>query len=172
MQPAIINVRCRKTLIRGGVRRRPLSESVWWTAWGRLPRRWRALELAGPRQQRFIAGPMRLIRRLGRHSRPRLRFLFHKRLSDTLFGLLAIAGTAPVSGPTVQRPGHATRPQRRRAVAQRALGGRSWRSWQLFLRRRESRWNSRSVQLPSTAYPRSSARARREGSGATHLLLR
>ncbi len=59
-----------------------------------LPQRWRALELAGPRQQRFVAGLMRLIRRLERYSRPRLRFLFHRRFSDILFGLLAIAGTA------------------------------------------------------------------------------
>jgi hypothetical protein len=59
-----------------------------------LPDRWRALELAGPRQQRFIAALMRLIRRLERFSRPRLRFLFRRRFSDILFGLLAIAGTA------------------------------------------------------------------------------
>ena len=58
-----------------------------------LPARWRGLELAGPRQQRFIAGLMKLIRRLERHSRPRLRSLFHKRLTDIVFGLLAIAGT-------------------------------------------------------------------------------
>src|SRR5512135_1442848 len=58
-----------------------------------LPKRWRALELAGPRQQRFIAGLMRLIRRLERYSRPRMRFLFHKRFTDILFGLLAITGT-------------------------------------------------------------------------------
>jgi hypothetical protein len=62
-------------------------DAVW------LPRRWRALELAGPRQQRFIAGLMRLIRRLERYSRPRLRFLFHRRFSNIVFGLLAIAGT-------------------------------------------------------------------------------
>src|SRR6476620_11062147 len=31
-----------------------------------LPQRWHALELAGPRQQRFIAGLMRMIRRLER----------------------------------------------------------------------------------------------------------
>lgn len=59
-----------------------------------LPRRWQAVELAGPRQQRFIAGLMRLIRRLERYSRPRLGFLFHRRLTGTVFGLLAIAGTA------------------------------------------------------------------------------
>jgi len=59
-----------------------------------LPQRWRALELAGPRQQRFIAGLMRLIRWLERYSRPRMSFLFRQRLTDILFGLLAIAGTA------------------------------------------------------------------------------
>ncbi|HET9720658.1 MAG TPA: exopolysaccharide biosynthesis protein [Solirubrobacteraceae bacterium] len=59
-----------------------------------LPRRWRDLQLAGPRQQRFIAGLMRFIRRLERHSRPRMRFLFHRRSADIVFGLLAIAGTA------------------------------------------------------------------------------
>jgi hypothetical protein len=59
-----------------------------------LPRRWRAVELAGPRQQRFIAGLMRLIRRLERYSRPRLRWLFRRRFTGILFGLLALAGTA------------------------------------------------------------------------------
>src|SRR5512142_2234702 len=59
-----------------------------------LPERWRALELAGPRQQRFIAGLMRLIRRLERYSRPRMRFLFEQRFTDIVFGLLAIAGIA------------------------------------------------------------------------------
>ncbi len=59
-----------------------------------LPRRWRALEVAGPRRERFILALMRLIRRLERHSRPRLRFLFHLRFSDTAFGLVAVAGTA------------------------------------------------------------------------------
>jgi hypothetical protein len=56
-----------------------------------LPRRWRALQLAGPRQQRFLAGLMKLIRRLERFSRPRLRFLFEHRLTDIVFGLLVIA---------------------------------------------------------------------------------
>lgn len=59
-----------------------------------LPDRWRALELAGPRQQRFIAGLVRLIRRLERYSRPRLRFLLHSRISNLVFGVVAIAGTA------------------------------------------------------------------------------
>jgi hypothetical protein len=59
-----------------------------------LPQRWRGLELAGERQQRFVAGLMKLIRRLERISRPRLRFLFHHRLTDVVFGLLVIAGSA------------------------------------------------------------------------------
>jgi hypothetical protein len=59
-----------------------------------LPQRWHGLELAGQRQQRFIAGLMRMIRRLERLSRPRLRFLFDHRLSNIVFGLLVIAGCA------------------------------------------------------------------------------
>jgi len=58
-----------------------------------LPARWYKLELAGPRQQRFILGLMKLIRRLERLSRPRLRFLFNHRLSNVVFGLLVIGGT-------------------------------------------------------------------------------
>jgi len=58
-----------------------------------LPQRWRGLELAGERQQRFITGLMRMIRRLERFSRPRLRPLFGHRLSDVVFGLLVVAGT-------------------------------------------------------------------------------
>src|SRR3954453_10333330 len=49
-------------------------EAIW------LPQRWRTRELAGARQQRFIARLMRMIRRLERISRPRLRFLFEHRL--------------------------------------------------------------------------------------------
>ena len=59
-----------------------------------LPERWRRLELASPRQRRFIAGLMKMIRRLERFSRPRLRFLFDHRLSNIVFGLLVIAGCA------------------------------------------------------------------------------
>jgi hypothetical protein len=58
-----------------------------------LPDRWCRLELAGDRQQRFITGLMRMIRRLERFSRPRLRFLFDHRLSNIVFGLLVIAGS-------------------------------------------------------------------------------
>src|SRR5947207_9297401 len=50
------------------------------TIW--LPKRWCELELAGERQQRFIAGLMKMIRRLERISRPRLTFLFDHRLSN------------------------------------------------------------------------------------------
>jgi hypothetical protein len=59
-----------------------------------LPQRWRKLELAGDNQQRFITALMKMIRRLERFSRPRLRFLFDHRLSNIVFGLLVIAGSA------------------------------------------------------------------------------
>jgi hypothetical protein len=62
-------------------------EEIW------LPQRWRKLELAGEKQQRFIAGLMKMIRRLERYSKPRLRFLFDHRLSNILFGLLVIGGS-------------------------------------------------------------------------------
>jgi hypothetical protein len=58
-----------------------------------LPRRWRALELAGPRRQRFLRSLIRLIRRLERLSRPRLRFLFNHRLSNLVFGVLVLSGS-------------------------------------------------------------------------------
>jgi hypothetical protein len=59
-----------------------------------LPERWRGLELGGERQQRFIASLMKLIRWFERHSRPRLSFLFGNRLSDAVFGLIVLGGTA------------------------------------------------------------------------------
>jgi hypothetical protein len=59
-----------------------------------LPQRWRNLQLAGDKQLRFITTLMKLIRRLERISRPRLRFLFHHRLSNIVFGLLVIGGSA------------------------------------------------------------------------------
>jgi hypothetical protein len=59
-----------------------------------LPQRWRKLELAGNKQQRFITALMKMIRRLERLSRPRLRFLFDHRLSNIVFGLLVIGGSA------------------------------------------------------------------------------
>jgi hypothetical protein len=58
-----------------------------------VPHRWRELELAGPRQQKFLEGLMKLIRKLERFSKPRLRFLFNHRASNSVFGLLVIAGS-------------------------------------------------------------------------------
>ena len=57
-----------------------------------LPERWLRLELAGPRQQKFLRGLLRLIRALERISKPRLRFLFNHRISNAVFGLLVIGG--------------------------------------------------------------------------------
>jgi len=62
-------------------------ENIW------LPERWRRLELAGDRRQRFITALMKVIRRLERLSRPRLRFMFGHRVSNIAFGLLVIAGS-------------------------------------------------------------------------------
>jgi hypothetical protein len=59
-----------------------------------LPRRWRQVELAGDKQRRFITALMKMIGRLERLSRPRLRFLFDHRLSNIVFGLLVIGGSA------------------------------------------------------------------------------
>jgi hypothetical protein len=62
-------------------------KSIW------LPERWRGVELAGARQQRFLALLMKVIRWLERISRPRLAYLFGHRASNIAFGLLVIAGT-------------------------------------------------------------------------------
>jgi hypothetical protein len=62
------------------------------TVW--LPERWQGLKLGGERQQKFLNSLMRFIRRLERFSRPRLTFLFNHRLSDVVFGLVVIAGSA------------------------------------------------------------------------------
>lgn len=58
-----------------------------------LPRRWRGLDLGGPRQQRFLRGLIGLIRRLERLSKPRFRFLFGHRLSNLVFGVLVVGGS-------------------------------------------------------------------------------
>jgi hypothetical protein len=58
-----------------------------------LPTRWRGIELAGDKQQRFVTALMKTIRRLERLSRPRLRFLFGHRLSGIVFGSLVLAGS-------------------------------------------------------------------------------
>jgi hypothetical protein len=59
-----------------------------------LPARWRRVEVAGPGRERFINGLLRFVRRMERISRPRFSWLFHNRLSNTVFGLLVIAGSA------------------------------------------------------------------------------
>jgi hypothetical protein len=59
-----------------------------------LPERWKRLKLGGDKQQKFIAGLTRLIRRLERLSRPRLAFLFDHRLSNIVFGVVVLAGAA------------------------------------------------------------------------------
>jgi hypothetical protein len=59
-----------------------------------LPERWQRLKLGGDKQQKFIAGLTKLIRRLERLSRPRLVFLFDHRLTNIVFGVLVLAGTA------------------------------------------------------------------------------
>jgi len=58
-----------------------------------LPQRWRRLELAGERQQKFLRGLMKMIRWLERFSRPRLRFLFQHRASNIVFGVIVLALT-------------------------------------------------------------------------------
>jgi len=59
-----------------------------------LPERWRNLELGtGGGRTRFVEGLMKVIRWIERFSRPRLRFLFDHRASNTVFGLLVIAGS-------------------------------------------------------------------------------
>jgi len=62
-------------------------EEIW------LPERWRRMELAGGRREKLIARLLRLIARLERLSKPRLRFLFGRRPSNVVFGLLALGGT-------------------------------------------------------------------------------
>jgi hypothetical protein len=59
-----------------------------------LPERWRKIELGtGGGRTRFIRGLMKVIRWIERCSRPRLRFLFNHRASNTVFGLLVTAGS-------------------------------------------------------------------------------
>jgi hypothetical protein len=59
-----------------------------------LPERWCKVELGtGGGRTRFLNGLTKGIRWIERFSRPRLRFLFDHRASNTVFGLLAIAGS-------------------------------------------------------------------------------
>jgi hypothetical protein len=62
------------------------------TIW--LPERWRKFELGtGGGRTRFLMRLTKAIRWIEHLSRPRLRFLFDHRASNTVFGLLAIAGS-------------------------------------------------------------------------------
>ena len=58
-----------------------------------LPQRWRRLQLAGENREKFLRGLMRMIRRLERFSKPRFRFLFNHKVSNSVFGLLVVGGT-------------------------------------------------------------------------------
>ena len=58
-----------------------------------LPRRWRGIDVAGPKQGRFLAALMKVVRWLEGHSRPRLAFIFGHRLSNLAFGALVIGGS-------------------------------------------------------------------------------
>jgi hypothetical protein len=59
-----------------------------------LPERWRRVELGtGGGRMHFLRGLTRAIRWIERFSRPHLRFLFDHRASNSVFGLLAIAGS-------------------------------------------------------------------------------
>ena len=59
-----------------------------------VPKRWQRLPLAGDRQRRFIAAQLKIIRRLERFSKPRMAFLFDRRVTNVAFGLVVIGLTA------------------------------------------------------------------------------
>lgn len=58
-----------------------------------LPERFRRRDLGGDRQQKFVNGLLKFIRRMERFSRPRMRFLFGNRLSNAVYALVVIALT-------------------------------------------------------------------------------
>jgi hypothetical protein len=57
-----------------------------------LPERWRRTALAGGRREAFITKLLKVMRWLERWSKPRLRFLFDHRASNSVFGVLVLAG--------------------------------------------------------------------------------
>ena len=63
-----------------------------------LPARWRELQLAGERQERFISALMKMIRWLERYSRPRLRLLFNHRLTNMVLEDALVVAAAIVIG--------------------------------------------------------------------------
>jgi hypothetical protein len=58
-----------------------------------LPQRWKEKELSGPRQQKFLERLLRIIRWLEKFSKPRLRYLLNRRLSNVVFGLVMVGLT-------------------------------------------------------------------------------
>jgi hypothetical protein len=62
-------------------------EQIW------VPSRWRRLQLAGEKRQRFITGLLKMIRWVERFSRPRLTVAFGHRLTNAVFGTLVLAGS-------------------------------------------------------------------------------
>jgi hypothetical protein len=52
-----------------------------------LPQRWLRLELVGSKSGKFVNALVKVIRWLERFSRPRLRWLFDHRVSNSVFGL-------------------------------------------------------------------------------------
>jgi hypothetical protein len=62
-------------------------EHIW------IPQRWQGLQLAGSKQQKFLNGLLKGIRKLEKVSKPRLRRLFDHRLAQLVFGLVVIAFT-------------------------------------------------------------------------------
>lgn len=57
-----------------------------------MPARWSGVTLAGGARERFIVRLTSLIRRLERHSKPRLAFLFGHRASNVVYGALVLGG--------------------------------------------------------------------------------
>ena len=55
-----------------------------------LPKRWRRKSLDGTTSTKFVNGLLKVIRWLERFSRPRLRYLFGHRVSNSLFGLAVL----------------------------------------------------------------------------------
>ena len=58
-----------------------------------LPQRWRGLQLAGGKREKFLRTLLNAIHRLERISRPRMAFLFDRRATAIVFGLLVTGGT-------------------------------------------------------------------------------
>jgi len=53
-----------------------------------LPQRWKDKELSGERQKKFLGRLLGVIRWFERFSKPRFRFLFDRRLTNIVFGLV------------------------------------------------------------------------------------